>query len=66
MKQWCGYLHSNGSLQLKRWTGDVGDYTTDCDNNDFVLIVIEPFEALDWNSAMGILRQRVYYCAPVA
>ena len=66
MKQWWGYLHLNGTLQLKYYTGDVHDYTTDCDNSDFVTIVIEPFEAPDRDSAMEILRQRVYDCAPVA
>lgn len=33
---WWGYLHSNGTLQLKRWFGDHMDYTSDCEDNDFV------------------------------
>lgn len=44
---WCGYLHQNGSIQLKRWFGDVKDYTTDCEGNEFVSTVVKPFEAQD-------------------
>lgn len=47
IKQWWAYLHRNGSVQMKRWWGDVDDYTRDCENNPFVEIVIEPFEADD-------------------
>lgn len=25
-----GYLHSNNTIQVKRWFGDVKDYTDDC------------------------------------
>lgn len=36
---WWGYLHQNGSIQLKRWFGDHKDYTEDCEGNDFFLKV---------------------------
>lgn len=42
---WWGYLHQNGSIQVKRWFGDHKDYTDDCEGNDFVQRVVRPFEA---------------------
>lgn len=53
---WWGYLHQNGTLQLKRWWGDHADYTTDCEGNDFVEAVKPPFEADSREEAMDILR----------
>ena len=45
VNRWWAYLHHNGSVQVKRWHGDVDDYTTDCKGNPFVDKVMEPFEA---------------------
>jgi hypothetical protein len=42
---WWGYLHSNGTVQVKRWFGDHKDYTEDCEGNDFVQRVVKPFHA---------------------
>lgn len=42
---WWGYLHQNGTIQVKRWFGDHKDYTDDCDGNPFVVRVVKPFEA---------------------
>ena len=42
---WWGYLHSNGTIQVKRWFGDHKDYTEDCAGNDFVVRVVKPFHA---------------------
>ena len=56
---WWGYLHQNGSLQLKRWFGDHADYRDDCYGNDFVQQVVTPFEASDRESAMKILSERI-------
>lgn len=53
--KWWGYLHSNDTPQLKRWFGDTADYTTDCEGNPFVQIVIPPFEAKDRDEAMQML-----------
>lgn len=52
---WWGYLHSNGSIQVKRWFGDHKDYTDDCENNPFVIRVVHPIQALDAEEA----RQRI-------
>lgn len=41
---WWGYLHSNGTVQLKRWFGDHEDYTGDVEGNDFVVQVVRPFK----------------------
>ena len=56
---WWGYLHSNGQLQLKRWFGDIEDYTGDCENNDFVVKVVKPFMAPDRDYAMRELEARI-------
>lgn len=42
---WWGYLHQNGTIQVKRWFGDHADYTEDCYGNPFVQRVVKPFEA---------------------
>jgi len=52
---WWGYLHQNGSVQLKRWFGDHKDYTEDCEGNEFVQRVIKPFEADNREEAFGLL-----------
>jgi len=56
---WWGYLHANGTLQLKRWFGDCADYTTDCEGNAFVQRVVTPFEAADREAALLILRSHL-------
>ncbi len=56
---WWGYLHQNGSIQLKRWFGDHKDYTEDCDGNDFVQRVVPPFDAETSDKAKEILGQRL-------
>jgi len=56
---WWGYLHQNGTVQLKRWFGDVQDYTTDCQGNDFVQRVVPPFEAKTRDEALVVLKERL-------
>jgi len=56
---WWGYLHSNGSVQLKRWLGDHKDYTEDCEGNDFVVQVVRPFAAATREDAIDILKARL-------
>lgn len=56
-KMWWGYLHQNGTPQVKRWLGDVADYTTDCYGNPFVLFVVRPFEAATYEEA----RERIIF-----
>ncbi len=53
---WWGYLHSNNSIQVKRWFGDHEDYTGDCIGNPFVKKVIRPFEAKTREEAIKIIR----------
>lgn len=57
--EWWGYLHSNGTVQLKRWFGDIRDYTEDCDGNPFVQRVVPPFEADTREQAMEILKEKL-------
>ena len=56
---WWAYLHSNGSIQIKRWFGDVNDYTTDCYGNDFVVEVIKPFKADTRELALEIVYEQL-------
>lgn len=56
---WWGYLHANGTPQLKRWFGDHKDYTEDCEGNAFVRQVVEPFEAESRAEAELILADRL-------
>jgi hypothetical protein len=51
-----GYLHQNGSIHAKRWFGDQKDYTEDCEANDFVEQVVQPFAANTREQALGILE----------
>jgi hypothetical protein len=61
---WWGYLHVNGTLQVKRWFGDHKDYTDDCEGNDFVLRVVPPFAAETQQDAASIIREKLrpYSC----
>ena len=59
---WWGYLHQNGTLQLKRWFGDHADYTSDCHGNDFVQRVVKPYHAENREAAMQILKTEL--CSP--
>ena len=56
---WWGYLHSNGTIQCKRWLGDVEDYTTDCNGNPYVKQVVVPFEAENQEAAMQVLKEKL-------
>ena len=56
---WWGYLHSNGTVQLKRWFGDHKDYTEDCYDNPFVVNVVSPFEAESREKAIEIINKRL-------
>jgi len=56
---WWGYLHQNGSIQLKRRFGDHKDYTEDCKGNDFVQQVVPPFSAHTREEAMCYLTKRL-------
>lgn len=56
-----GYLHSNGTIQVKRWFGDHKDYTDDCKGNDFVQRVVKPFEAASREEAIEIITKALNY-----
>jgi len=57
--EWWGYLHSNGTIQTKRWFGDHRDYTEDCENNPFVQAVCPPFSADTPEEARKIITKRL-------
>ena len=56
---WWGYLHSNNTMQVKRWFGDHKDYTDDCIGNPFVLQVVRPFEADTREEAIAIIEREL-------
>ena len=56
---WWGYLHVSGTVQVKRWFGDVKDYTEDCDGNEFVVRVVRPFACPTQQEAARIIRDRL-------
>jgi hypothetical protein len=58
-EKWWGYLHSNGSIIVKRYFGDPRDYTTDCNNNPFIVKVVEPFSANGREDALRFVGGKV-------
>ena len=56
---WWGYLHRNGTIQLKRWLGDHADYTSDCQCNPFVIKVVTPFESPTREEALEIIKNKI-------
>jgi len=56
---WWGYLHQNGTAQVKRWFGDPKDYTDDCLDNPFVLQVVKPFPADSREKATEIITKEL-------
>lgn len=57
-KYW-GYLHTNGTIQVQRWFGNVADYTTDCKRNKHVVKVVPPFTAESKEKAIRFAESRV-------
>lgn len=57
---WWGYLHSNGTIQVKRWFGDHKDYTDDCQDNPFVLEVVRPFRAANQTEAYTHISEQIF------
>lgn len=56
---WWGYIHQNGSIQIKRWFGDHKDYTDDCEGNEFVHRVFVPFSANSREDAIKIIKDQI-------
>ena len=56
---WWGYLHQNGTVQVKRWFGDHKDYTDDCEGNSFVIQVVRPFSADSREQAENHIRAQL-------
>ena len=56
---WWGYLHQNGTIQCKRWFGDHKDYTDDCEENPFVLIIVSPFKAETREDAINKIAKEI-------
>ena len=62
---WWGYVHQNGTVQLKRWFGDHADYTTDCEGNDFVQYVVPPFVANTREEALSEMSSKLNRAFPI-
>ena len=54
--QWWGYLHTNGTIQVKRYY--VG-YRRDCDESEFVVACTNPFSANSRADAMEIATEKL-------
>lgn len=55
--QWWGYLHVNGTVQVKRFF-DQGDLT-EARGSDFVERVVGPFDATDRSDAIVKAREKL-------
>lgn len=53
--KWWGYLHTNGSIQLKRYFDD--SYIQDCRDSEFVRKYTSPFEAANREDALEVVQQ---------
>lgn len=53
--KWWGYLHSNGSFQVKRYFGDWDDILKDIKGNDLVVRVVGTFNAESREEAVRII-----------
>jgi len=56
-----GYKHSNGTIQVKRWFGDQDDFTKDCEGNEFVKGIVEPFTADNFDEAKDYITKKLRY-----
>jgi len=54
---WWGYLHTNGSIQAKRYF-DKRDIE-DANQSPFCELVVKPFEATDRDDAMEQIADRI-------
>jgi hypothetical protein len=52
--QWWGYLHTSGTIQIKRYFGPLD--IQEANESDFVQRVYGPFEAADRAEAEKILK----------
>lgn len=57
MNKWWGYLHTNGTVQVKRYF-DAEDLR-EARESPFVRRVCEPFDATDRSEALRIATQRL-------
>jgi hypothetical protein len=58
--QWWGYRHTSGSVQAKRFFGEQTDRASiqDAYESDFVVQVVEPFDADSRDQALSIVAER--------
>ena len=59
---WWGYLHSNGSIQTKRFINNLPNAMASLDDareSPFVVQMYGPFEAEDRKAAFKILKEKL-------
>lgn len=56
--EWWGYLHTNGTIQVKRWFGDELDLK-EARESPFVRAVVNPFPASGREEAFCIASERL-------
>lgn len=58
IRHWWGYLHTNGTIHLKRYHDDFGEAAMDdAEESDFVRDIWGPFQADNREEAFAILRK---------
>ena len=56
MNKWWGYIHTNGSIQVKRYFG--AEDIREAHDSPFVARVHGPFLAVDRDQAISIIKQK--------
>ena len=56
MNEWWAYLHTNGTIQVKRFLGSVADIVEDCLESPFVVKFTTPFPAKDREDAERLAK----------
>lgn len=54
---WWAYLHSNGTVQVKRYHGD--EYEVDCIESPYVITYIQPFKADNREQAIEVATNKL-------
>ena len=59
MNKWWGYLHTNGSIQVKRAVWTYAEDLADARSSPFVKQIFPAFEAASREDAVNIISQKL-------
>lgn len=57
--QWWGYLHTNGTIHVKRVLGNMDGIIEDAYESPFVTRVFQPFDAISKEEADFIINEKI-------